>query len=119
MKQADDECDSGDTAVVKSLRVLALLVVALATAGGASAQTPVVPAAPTTLNVIAFAGGWNLPLWAAQRQGFFEQQGLAIQLSFTPNSGALIGGLMSGRFDLLDTGYRPAGRAFPGLETIG
>lgn len=83
------------------LRVLALLV-AVATAGMARAQAPapVVPAATTVLNVIAFAGGWNLPLWVAQRQGFFEQQELAVQLSFTPNSGVLITGLMSGRFDL-------------------
>ena len=29
-------------------------------------------AAPAPLRVITFDGGWNLPLWAAQRQGFFE-----------------------------------------------
>jgi ABC-type nitrate/sulfonate/bicarbonate transport system substrate-binding protein len=80
---------------------LALIaIVALTTALGARAQAPAGPAAPTVLNVIAFAGGWNLPLWAAQRQGFFEQQGIDVRLSFTPNSGALIGGLMSGRYDL-------------------
>ena len=92
----------GDTRVVKSRRVLACLAVVLAAAGSANAQVPAptVPTAPTVLNVIAFAGGWNLPLWVAQRQGFFEQRGLDVRLAFTPNSGALIGGLMSGRFDI-------------------
>jgi ABC-type nitrate/sulfonate/bicarbonate transport system substrate-binding protein len=87
---------------VKFLGVLVRLAVAFAMAGSACAQAqgPAAPVAPTVLNVIAFAGGWNLPLWVAQRQGFFEQQGVDVRLSFTPNSGALIGGLMNGRFDL-------------------
>jgi hypothetical protein len=58
------------------------------------------PPPPDELKVIAFAGGWNLPIWVAQRQGFFEQQGLAVQLSYTPGSAFLVNGLMSGRFDL-------------------
>ena len=36
-----------------------------------------------------FDGGWNLPVWAAQRQGFFEANGVAVQLAYTPNSGVL------------------------------
>ena len=58
------------------------------------------PAAPTTLRVIAFAGGWNLPLWVAERQGFFERQGVVLQLAYTPNSGALVAGLMNGQKDI-------------------
>jgi len=84
---------------MKILRAFALLAIVVMTAGACRAQAPAAPP-PAVLNVIAFAGGWNLPLWVAQRQGFFEQQGLAVQLSFTPNSGFLINGLMSGRFDL-------------------
>jgi ABC-type nitrate/sulfonate/bicarbonate transport system substrate-binding protein len=84
---------------MKTLRAFALLVVVITTAGGSRAQAPAPPVQPV-LNVIAFAGGWNLPLWVAQRQGFFEQQGLAVQLSFTPSSAVLINGLMSGGFDL-------------------
>lgn len=61
----------------------------------AKAVTPSVP-----LRLIAFAGGWNLPLWVAQRQGFFEQQGLAVELAYTPTSGYLVEGLMSGRYDI-------------------
>jgi len=63
---------------------------------GAAAQT----AAPATLRVVSFDGGWNLPLWAAQRQGFFEANGVAVQLSYTPNSAALVSGLFDGRYDI-------------------
>lgn len=58
------------------------------------------PTTPQTLRVMAFAGGWNLPLWVAEREGLFARQGIALQLAYTPNSGALVDGLMSGRVDL-------------------
>ena len=57
------------------------------------------------LRVIAFDGGWNLPIWAAQRQGFFAAHGVAVALSFTPNSVALITGLVEGRFDIAMAGF--------------
>ncbi len=38
---------------------------------------PARPLAP--VRVISFDGGWNLPVWAAQRQGFFEANGVAVQ----------------------------------------
>jgi len=74
------------------------IVFALVSAGVAAwtfAQTPATP-----LRVIAFDGGWNLPVWAAQRQGFFEANGVAVQLAFTPNSAALVVGLHDGRYDI-------------------
>src|SRR4051812_15252250 len=60
------------------------------------AQTP----ALTPLRVITFEGGWNLPIWAAQRQGFFEAQGLAVQLSHTPTSGFLMTSLQEAKSDI-------------------
>jgi ABC-type nitrate/sulfonate/bicarbonate transport system substrate-binding protein len=57
------------------------------------------------LRVIAFDGGWNLPIWAAQRQGFFAARGIAVTLSFTPNSIALITGLSEDRFDIAMAGF--------------
>jgi len=63
---------------------------------GADAQAP----PPTPLRVIAFDGGWNLPVWAAQRQGFFEAQGVSVQLSYTPTSVYLITKLLDGTFDI-------------------
>ena len=36
------------------------------------------------LRVLAFDGAFNLPLWVADRQGFFAAQGLQLALDFTP-----------------------------------
>ncbi|HEX5864339.1 MAG TPA: ABC transporter substrate-binding protein [Casimicrobiaceae bacterium] len=75
---------------------VALIASVVAVAG--YAQAPVPTAAP--LRVIAFDGGWNLPVWAAQRQGFFEAQGVTVQLSYTPTSVYLITKLLDGTFDI-------------------
>jgi ABC-type nitrate/sulfonate/bicarbonate transport system substrate-binding protein len=56
--------------------------------------------AQTVVRVITFDGGWNLPAWAAQRQGFFEAQGIAVQLSLTPNSGFLVNSVLDGKSDI-------------------
>ena len=56
-----------------------------------------------TLNVIVFPGGFNLPLWAAERQGFFEQNGARVVLTPTPSSVFQIQGLAEGRFDIAMT----------------
>jgi ABC-type nitrate/sulfonate/bicarbonate transport system substrate-binding protein len=68
---------------------------ACAFALGTQAQTT-----PTLLRVIVFDGGWNLPIWAAQRQGFFEAQGVGVQLSYTPTSVYLITKMLEGAFDI-------------------
>jgi ABC-type nitrate/sulfonate/bicarbonate transport system substrate-binding protein len=56
--------------------------------------------AQTLLRVITFDGGWNLPVWAAQRQGFFDDQKLTVQLTYTPSSGFLVTSLLEGKFDI-------------------
>jgi ABC-type nitrate/sulfonate/bicarbonate transport system substrate-binding protein len=68
-------------------------LVACILAAGVQAQT-------LPLRVIAFDGGWNLPVWAAQRQGYFETNGVTIQLSYTPTSVYLITKLLDGAFDI-------------------
>ena len=88
----------------RSFHAVAAAITASALVGArpAAAQTLALPAPLPLgpLRLIAFAGGWNLPLWVAQRQGFFEQQGLSVQLSYTPTSGFLVDGLMAGRYDI-------------------
>jgi ABC-type nitrate/sulfonate/bicarbonate transport system substrate-binding protein len=81
-----------------TVRVMVRIVVAcvIALALHAQAQT----AAPVALRVIAFDGGWNLPIWAAQRQGFFDAEGLSVQLAYTPTSAFLVNALVEGRVDL-------------------
>ena len=70
----------------------------LAAAGAAVAQPSPRPLQP--IAVITFDGGWNLPLWAAQRQGFFEANGISVQVHYTPNSAALVAGLFDGRYQI-------------------
>ncbi len=53
-----------------------------------------------TINVITFAGGFNLPTLVAQRQGFFARHGIDVTLRNTPNSVYLMTGLIEGRFDI-------------------
>jgi ABC-type nitrate/sulfonate/bicarbonate transport system substrate-binding protein len=81
-------------------RVALFWALAMAVLGSiAQAQAPASPP-PTPLRVIAFDGGWNLPIWAAQRQGFFEANGIAVQLSYTPTSAFLVTSLLAGKFDI-------------------
>ena len=54
--------------LVLVLRLGLCVFAATATAQG---QAP----ALTPLRVLAFDGGWNLPMWVAQRKGLFEAQG--------------------------------------------
>jgi len=66
----------------------------------ASVQAQALDPPPLALRVIAFDGGWNLPIWAGQRQGFFDAQGVAVQLTYTPTSAFLITSLLEGKYDL-------------------
>lgn len=53
------------------------------------------------LTVCVFDGGWNLPLWAAQQQGFFAANGLAITLEYTASSRQIIAGFLDGRYPVV------------------
>ena len=59
----------------------------------------------TSLSVIVFPGGFNLPLWAAERQGFFENNGVVVALTPTPSSTFQLQGLAEGRFDIAMTAF--------------
>jgi ABC-type nitrate/sulfonate/bicarbonate transport system substrate-binding protein len=78
------------------------LGIALVVLGPAAAHAQVTapPPPPKPLRVIAFEGGQNLPIWAAQRQGFFEDNGVRVSLSFTPSSTALVSGMFENKFDI-------------------
>jgi ABC-type nitrate/sulfonate/bicarbonate transport system substrate-binding protein len=79
-------------------RRMAVSAIACLAAAAGVAQTAAPPLLP--LRVITFDGGWNLPLWAAQRQGFFEANGVSVQSTITPSSAFLVSGLLEGRFDI-------------------
>src|SRR5436305_834306 len=84
---------------MRVLHRLMIIAMAILTSAGYAQSPPSTPA-PTPLRVIAFDGGWNLPIWAAQRQGFFEANGVAVQLSYTPSSAFLVQSLFDGKSDI-------------------
>lgn len=77
-------------------------------AGSAAAQAAPAEAAAETgagataqaLHIVGFEGAFNLPVWVAQQQGFFAANGLAVDLSFPPNSVEVIRSLTTGSAQL-------------------
>lgn len=55
------------------------------------------------LDVIAFPGGFNLPLWAAAANGAFERHGIKVNLHYTPDSVSQMKGLLDGSYDIAMT----------------
>lgn len=55
------------------------------------------------LEVIVFAGGFNWPIWAAQQQGYFTNNGVEVRVTFTPGSEYQLKSLIEGKFDLAMT----------------
>jgi len=52
------------------------------------------------LRVSVFNGAWNLPIWVAQKQGFFDAAGIDVQVLPTRSSGALMQGLYGGEVEI-------------------
>ncbi len=82
---------------MNALKKIAAAAALVAAAGAAQAQK--------SLELIAFGGGGNWPVWAAEEKGLFAKNGIAVKLSFTPNSVEQIRNLMSGKYDLGTTAY--------------
>lgn len=75
-------------------RVLAGAIAALTLASPpASAQTKV--------TIMVFQGMSNLPLFAAQKNGFFAKRGLEVDIKIAPNSDELRDGLAAGRYQIV------------------
>ncbi len=80
-------------------RLLGIVILSLVLSTPALAQAPA--ARPLqAISVITFAGGFNLPAWVAERQGFFARHGVAVKLSFTPSSAFLMSNLIDGKYDI-------------------
>ena len=58
-----------------------------------------------TIRIIAFPGAPNLPTFAAIEKGFFAEEGLAIELTLTPNSVAQAERTAAGEFDIIFTAF--------------
>jgi len=84
---------------MSALKKIAAATALFAVTGSSFAQ------GPKPLEVIAFGGGGNWPIWAAQDRGLFAKNGIAVKLSFTPNSVEQIRNLVNGTYDLGTTAY--------------
>ena len=72
-----------------------------ATAAAGAALLPRKAAAQTKLTIMVFPGMPNLPLFAAQSNGFFAKRDLAVEIKYAPNSDEQRAGLADGRFQLV------------------
>lgn len=57
------------------------------------------------IRVIAFPGAPNLPIFAAQEQGFFSEEGFEVELTTTPSSVFQFEKLSAGAFDIAMTAF--------------
>ena len=76
------------------------LILALLAPLPAAAQAPAGGKPLATINLITFGGGFNLPAWVAERQGFFAKHGVSVRMTFTPSSTFLMSNLIDGKFDV-------------------
>ncbi len=52
------------------------------------------------VSVITFAGGFDLPLWIAERQGYFAAHGIDVHITYTPGSIYEMSNLIAGTYDI-------------------
>lgn len=58
-----------------------------------------------TLELIAFPGAPNLPIFAAEQQGLFEKAGIKVAMTTTPNSVFQAESLAAGKFQIAGTAF--------------
>ena len=58
-----------------------------------------------TVELIAFPGAQNLPIFAALDQGLFEKAGITLNMTTTPNSAYQAENLASGKFNIAGTAF--------------
>ena len=58
-----------------------------------------------TIELICFPGAPNLPIFAAREHGFFADEGVAINMTTTPNSAYQAENLAAGKFQIAGTAF--------------
>ena len=58
------------------------------------------PDPPQVIRMINFAGGFNLPIWMTERQGFFAAEKIEVKIDFTPGSTYQLTHLIAGTYDM-------------------
>jgi ABC-type nitrate/sulfonate/bicarbonate transport system substrate-binding protein len=84
-------------------RTMLLSAGAAIATGVVSGQGTSAAPGPTPIKVSSFPGLSNLPIFAAERIGSFVKSGLAVELSFTPNSQSQRDNLANGEFQIIHT----------------
>ena len=64
--------------------------------------------ADATLSLISFPGTGNLTHFAATENGYYQDEGLAVELTPTPNSVYQITNTVAGEFDIASTAPCPS-----------
>jgi ABC-type nitrate/sulfonate/bicarbonate transport system substrate-binding protein len=59
----------------------------------------------TTIELICFPGAPNLPIFVAKEKGFFDQAGVAINMTTTPSSAFQAENLINGKFHIAGTAF--------------
>jgi ABC-type nitrate/sulfonate/bicarbonate transport system substrate-binding protein len=74
------------------------------------------------LTVIVFPGVQNLPMFAAQANGFYTKRGLDVEIKFTPNSDELRNGLAEARYQIahtaIDNAFALRGKAHVDIAVV-
>lgn len=83
--------------ISSKLSLVASLLVVFGVAAPAFAQQT------QPLSVIVFPGGFNWPIWVGQEKGFFQRNGLNVNVTPTPDSKFQLTGLIDGKFDIAMT----------------
>ncbi len=60
---------------------------------------------PFPIELIAFPGAPNLPIFVAQEKGFFEKAGVRVNLTTTPSSAYQAENLIGGKFHIAGTAF--------------
>jgi ABC-type nitrate/sulfonate/bicarbonate transport system substrate-binding protein len=75
----------------------------LASALTLSVSLPATAQDKKVLKLNSFKSATYWPIFAAQKQGYFEREGLTLEATFTRSSKAQMVGLLEGKFDMVTT----------------
>ena len=85
----------------KPIRVAAALLTLAA--AGATLASAALAEEKKTVDVIVFPGGFNWPLWVAEKNGYFAAAGIAVKVTPTPNSEFQLTNTYAGKFHIAMT----------------
>jgi ABC-type nitrate/sulfonate/bicarbonate transport system substrate-binding protein len=86
-----------------SFRVVFNVLAGVCFSAAISGAAPAVAQQAKPISVIVFPGGFNWPIWVGQEKGYFERNGVTVNVTPTPDSKFQLTGLIDGKFDIAMT----------------